>query len=180
MPFAAFASDPDEATQSAIDNYLAALKNPSNDIQLDALKKLNDLKTLYPDYSMKEFDGYLISSVMKNSTQAWKNALFSELPTVRHSTLHVLVQFKSDFPNVDMSTFNIDLKRVINKDPDVHIQVDAKICHAFINSDELATMIKFDIGKESGPGDIFTQIHTQMDIIFHEKNPEALSAQSDS
>ena len=170
MTFAAFAEKPTEATEAAINNYLKALSDPSYAVQFDALTKLDDLKTLYPDFSMNEFDQFLGSSIMKRSTQSWINYLSSENAGLRHSTLHVLALCKSDFPQLDMSMFNRAIDKMIEKDPNLHLQTDAKIASIYINSTEFATAIK--LKKELTPGDVFTYIHTQMDVMFEDANAE--------
>ena len=175
LTFAAFAEKPTEATEAAINNYLTALSDPSYAVQLDALKKLNDLKTLYPDFSMKEFDHFLGSSIMKKSTQSWINYLTSENAGLRHSTLHVLALCKSDFPQLDMSVFNRAIDKMIEKDPILHLQADAKIASIYISSPEFATAIKLNKGLT--PGDVFTYIHTQMDVMFEEENYDDANAE---
>ena len=165
-----FTKEPGKDTEKAINNYLQALKNPNSTVHLDALNKLNDLKALYPNYKMKEFDKFLTSSIMKKSTNAWLESLSSENASIRHSALHVIVQFKSDFPQLDMNVFKKALSKISNKDPQMHLQVDAKIALVYLDNPELASTIKLD--PQSGPGDVFTLIHTEMDKAFASENPE--------
>jgi len=170
LAFSAIAANkPDEATVKKIKQELKALSDPSNSARLESLKELNDLKAMYPDYPMKEFDSYLSSPVMRNATQSWLRDFSSDKPSVRHSVLHVLVSFKADFPQLNMSMYNDALTKMINKDPVEHIQVDAKIAYLYINSVKLASTIKLD--KQDGLGDVFTYIHTQMDLMFNQENP---------
>ncbi|HPG41843.1 MAG TPA: hypothetical protein PLP19_21500 [bacterium] len=168
---AGFSQNPSTETRNAINKYLTALNDKDVAVRLQALKLLNDLKTLYPDYQMKEFDTFLSSQIMQTATKGWIAALASDVPGVRHSTLHVLVRLKSDFPKLDMSVFNNALKKMSDKDKQLHLQVDAKIAFIYLNSSELAATIK--IQEDMAPGDVFTIIHSEMDVLFQNNNPIA-------
>jgi hypothetical protein len=165
---AVYSQSPSTETRNAINSYLSALNNKDIQVRLVALKLLSDLKTLYPDYQMKEFDNYLTSQIMETATKGWIASLSSESAGVRHSTLHILVRLKSDFPQLDMSIFNKTLTKMINTDPQIHLQVDAKIAQIFINNSELAAAIKIE--EDMAPGDVFTIIHSQMDKVFTSEN----------
>ena len=165
-----FTQEPSDLTEKTIETYLQALKDPDRTVRHNALTKLNDLKTLYPDYEMKEFDKFLTSKIMKKTTDRWIALLKSETAGVRHSTLHVLVWLKSDFPQLDMRVFNKALEKMVDKDTQKHLQIDAKIALVYLNSPELASAIKVD--EENNEGDVFTLIHTEMDKMFDIENPE--------
>jgi len=163
-------ANPSLEDKKAIDGYLAALSDPDIDIQLNALKKLNDLKTQYPNYNMREFDNFLTSEIMEKSTASWMQSLSSEMESVRHSTLSVIVRLKSDFPNLDTSVFNSAVRKIMNNDPELHLQIDAKIAYLYLNNSELASKVTFS--SQPDPGDVFTQIHQSMHSEFVEENPE--------
>ncbi len=169
MVAAGYSQNPSAETRNAINTYLSALNDKDIQVRLVALKRLSELKTLYPNYQMKEFDNFLTSQIMQTATKGWIASLTSDVPGVRHSTLHILVRLKYDFPNLDMSVFNNTLKKMCEKDPQPHLQVDAKIAAAYINSSELAAAI--EIQEDMAPGDVFTIIHSEMDRVFENTNP---------
>jgi hypothetical protein len=164
---AVWAQAPSQQTEKAIEEYLKALKDSNQNVRMNALKQLNDLKTLYPNYQMKEFESFLSSSIMQKSTNSWITNLSAENPGVRHATLYALVRLKSDFPYLEMSVFNSALNKVISKDPVAHIQVDAKIANIYINDPKLASTIKVD--ENADPGDVFAHIHIEMDKMFEKQ-----------
>jgi hypothetical protein len=170
MATVGFSQQPTPATEQAIAVYLKTLQDSNSGVRLEALKKLNDLKTQYPNLKMKEFDKFMTSKIMEKSTQSIINNLASENSGVRHSTLHILVRLKSDYPNLDLSVFNSALSKMSNQDPAKHLQVDAKIASIFLNDTELASNIKID--EAGAPGDSFNQIHLEMEKAFSTENPE--------
>jgi hypothetical protein len=164
---AAWSQAPSQQTEKAIDEYLKALKDSNQNVRMNALKQLNDLKTLYPKHQMKEFETFLSSSIMQKSTNSWIANLGAENAGVRHATLYALVRLKSDFPQLDMSVFNAALNKAVNKDPVAHIQVDAKIASIYLSDAKLASAVKVD--ENAAPGDVFAHIHVEMDKMFHKE-----------
>ncbi len=164
---AAWSQAPSPQTEKAIDEYLQALKDSNQSVRMNALKQLNDLKTTYPNYQMKEFESFLSSNIMRKSTDSWNRNLGAENPGVRHATLYALVRLKSDFPQLDMSVFNSALNKVVNKDAVAHIQVDAKIAAIYLNDAKLASAVKVD--ENADPGDVFAHIHIEMDKMFDQQ-----------
>ena len=170
MATVGFSQQPNPVTEKAIAAYLLALKDSNTGVRLEALKKLNELKTQYPNLKMKEFDNFLTSKIMEKSTQSCIASLTAENSGVRHSALHILVRLKSDYPQLDMSVFNNALTKMSNMDPYKHLQVDAKIAYVYLNDSEFSSKIK--INEDGAPGDTFTQIHTEMDKTFTKENPD--------
>ncbi|HPI72278.1 MAG TPA: hypothetical protein PK843_08575 [bacterium] len=167
---AGFSQEPDKTMEIVIKNYLEVLESKNTKARLEALAKVNEFKSQYPNFKMREFDTFMSGKIMAASTKNWLANLSSPNAGVRHSTLHVLVRMKSDFPYLDMSGFNTILKRMCEQDPVAHLQVDAKIAAIYLNSSKLAEAIK--IVEDHSPGDTFTQIHLAMDEAFKKENPK--------
>ncbi len=169
---AGFSQEPDKTMEIVIKNYLEGLESKNTKARLEALAKVNEFKSQYPDFKMKEFDNFMSGKIMAASTKSWLANLTSPNAGIRHSTLQVLVRMKSDFPYLDMSDFNAILKKMWEQDPVAHLQVDAKIAAIYLNNSELAQAIK--IVEGDSPGDTFTQIHLAMDEAFEKTNPNAV------
>ncbi len=163
---AVYAQEPSERTKNLIEIYLSSLSEPNLGVRKSVLKYLNDLKVEYPDYDMDEFNDYLTSRIMRQSTDAWKSCLTSENRGVRHSTLLILVRFKSQFPQLNMSTFNDVLEKMSKSDPEKHLRIDAQIALIYLNDPVIATSIP--IVDETAPANAFTQIHLGMEKEFME------------
>ncbi len=163
---------PDEI-EKEISKYLKALSSSNREAQLEALSKLNTYKTSYPQKKMKEFDNFINSKAMKETTDLWIKNLSHESAWIRHSTLHILVLLKSDCPQLDMSKFNKPLDKMITNDPLYHLQVDAKLAEIYLNDSLLSSSIKLneDMLME---GDVFTFLHLEMDKMFDKQMAENL------
>ncbi|NLP12154.1 hypothetical protein GX408_17270 [bacterium] len=165
-----FSQEPDKTMEIVIKNYLEVLESKNTKARLEALAKVNEFKSQYPNFKMREFDNFMSGKIMAASTKNWLANLSSPNAGIRHSTLHVLVRMKSDFPYLDMSGFNAILKKMCEQDPVAHLQVDAKIAAIYLNNSELAQAIK--IVEGNSPGDTFTHIHLAMDKAFEKLNPK--------
>ena len=162
---AAFANEPDQATKKVLKGYLVDLKNSDEAIRYEALKEVNNLKALYPNYKMKEFNKFFTSKTMANATKGWIESLSSDVSGLRHSTIHVLARIKSEFPQLDMSVFKSALEKVSKTDSEEHLQIDAKIVLIFLDNPEIASSISIGV-EDVSSGEVCTKIHTEMDKTY--------------
>ena len=96
----------------------------------------------------------------KAAIQGFEWSLKSSNAGVRHSSLHVIAKFKSEYPSVDLSELNKTLIKMSRNESEPLIRVHASLTYQYINSSKLVNLIK--VTDPEDPMVFFNELYKEL------------------